>query len=102
MAKNEAASRDMNDEVEEAHQSDPPNARTQIVCECALEGCGRVISISMDEYRQVRNDPRQFAVVPEHFIGDIERIVFENDRFAVVAKREGTPADVVREENPRG
>jgi hypothetical protein len=26
-------------------------------------------------------DPRQFAVVPEHFIGDIERVVYENDRF---------------------
>jgi hypothetical protein len=52
---------------------------------------GRLISISMDEYRLVRNDHRQFAVVPEHFIGDIERIVLENDRFAVVAKRDGTP-----------
>jgi hypothetical protein len=47
-------------------------------------------------------DPRQFAVVPEHFIGDIERIVYENDRFAVVAKREGVPADVARDENARG
>jgi hypothetical protein len=28
MAKNEAASREMNDEVEEAHQGDPPNVRT--------------------------------------------------------------------------
>ena len=101
MARNEAASREMNDEVEDAHQGDPPNARTQIVCECALQGCGRVISISMDEYRQVRNDPRQFAVVPEHFIGDIERIVLENDRFAVVAKREGTPADVARDTDPQ-
>jgi hypothetical protein len=56
----------------------------------------------VDEYRHVRMDPRQFAIVPEHFIGDIERIVLENDRFAVVAKREGTPADVARDENPRG
>jgi 23S rRNA-/tRNA-specific pseudouridylate synthase len=47
-------------------------------------------------------DPRQFAVVPEHFIGSIEWIVYENDRFAVVAKREGMPADVARDENPRG
>jgi hypothetical protein len=48
--------------------------------------CDRSIDITMDEYRHVRMDPRQFAVVPEHFIGDIERIVYENDRFAVVAK----------------
>jgi len=47
-------------------------------------------------------DPRQVAVVPEHFIGDIERIVYENDRFAVVAKRQGMPAAVARDENPPG
>lgn len=43
----------------------------------------------MNEYRQVRIDSRQFAVVAEHFIGEIERIVFENGRFAVAMKRDG-------------
>ena len=85
MAKNEAASREINDQVEEAHQLDPPGRRFQIACECALKTCGRAITISVDEYRHVRMDPRQFAVVPEHFIGNIEWIVYENDRFAVVA-----------------
>jgi hypothetical protein len=42
------------------------------------------------------------VIVPGHFLGDIERIVYENDRFAVVAKREGVSADVAKEENPRG
>jgi hypothetical protein len=102
MAKNEAASRETNEEVERSHEVDPPGRRIQISCECALNTCGRVITITVDEYRHVRMDPRQFAVVPEHFIGDIERIVYENDRFAVVVKREGTPADVARDENPRG
>ena len=102
MAKNEAASRETNEEVEQAHQVDPPGRRIQISCECALKDCGRVIAISLDEYRHVRMDRRQFAVVPEHFIGDIEWIAYENDRFAVVVKREGVPADEAREENPRG
>ena len=102
MAKNEAASREINEEIEEAYQGEPPSNRLDIVCECALKMCDRSIDITLDEYRHVRMDPRQFAVVPEHFIGDIERIVYENDRFAVVAKREGVPADVARDENPRG
>jgi hypothetical protein len=42
------------------------------------------------------------VVLPGHFVGDIERIVFENDRFAVVAKREGVPAEVAIEEKPQG
>jgi hypothetical protein len=62
----------------------------RIACECALRSCDEVIEITMAEYQDVRSDARQFAIVPEHFIGDIERIVFEND-FAVVAKRAGTP-----------
>ena len=62
--------------------------------------CDRTIDITMAEYRMVRSDPRQFAIVPEHLIGDIERIIYQNERFAVVSKREGTPADVAIEENP--
>ena len=69
--------------------------------QCALDGCGRVIAITVTEYRQVRGDPRQFAIVPEHVVGDIERIVSQDDRFAVVAKREGTPAEVAIEETQR-
>jgi hypothetical protein len=102
MAKNEAASREINEKIEEAYQGEPPANRIDIVCECARMTCDAAIDITLDEYRHVRMDPRQFAVVPEHLIGDIEWIVYENDRFAVVAKREGMPADVARDENPRG
>ena len=102
MAKNEAAFRELNEEIEAAHEGAPPSNRFDMVCECALEMCERAIDITMDEYLQVRSDLRQFAIVPDHFIGDIERIVNENDRFAIVAKREGTPADVARDGIARG
>jgi len=102
MALNEAASREINEEIEQAHRDEPTGRLMTITCECALRSCDRLIEITMAEYQDVRSDPRQFAIVPEHFIGDIERIVFENDRFAVVAKRAGTPADVVTENEPRG
>ena len=93
MALNEAASREINEEIEQAHHDDPPGWQMRIACECALKSCERRSSRSRwRSTRDVRSDARQFAIVPEHFIGDIERIVFENDRFAVVAKRPGTPA----------
>jgi hypothetical protein len=101
MALNEAASRETNEEIEQAHHGDPPGRRMSIACECALKSCDRIIEITMAEYQEVRSDATRFAIVPEHFIGDIERIVFENDRFAVVAKRAGTPAEVVTETDPR-
>ena len=93
MALNEAASREINEEIEQAHHDDPPGRQMRIACECALKSCDEVIEITMAEYQDVRSDARQFA--------DIERIVFENDRFAVVAKRAGTPADVVTQTDPR-
>src|SRR5215211_3580010 len=101
MAKNEAASREINEEIEDAYEGESSANRIDIVCECARMTCDAAIDITLDEYRHVRIDPRQFAVVPEHSIGDIERIVYENDRFAVVAKREGVSADVARNEDPR-
>jgi hypothetical protein len=49
----------------------------------------------------VRADPLQFAVTRDHVMADVERVV-ETDRYDVVAKREGTPAAVAIEEDPRG
>ncbi|HET9249262.1 MAG TPA: hypothetical protein VFP13_04885 [Actinomycetota bacterium] len=102
LARNEVASRDLNEEIELAYEGAPPSNRFDMVCECASRLCERAIDITMHEYLLLRSDPRQFAIVPEHVVGDIERIVYENDRFAVVAKREGTPADVARDGELRG
>jgi hypothetical protein len=102
MAKNEAASREINEKIDEAYRGEPPANRIDIVCECARMTCDAAIDITLDEYGDVREDARHFVIFPGHFVGDIEWIVFENDRFAVVAKREGVPAEVARDENPRG
>ncbi len=72
-----------------------------MVCECGLEDCDRLLAISIAEYEQIRSDPRQFAVVRDHIKADVERVVSETDRFVVVQKREGTPARVAVEEDPR-
>ena len=55
-----------------------------------------------EEYERIRKDPRQFCVIEEHVIRDIETIVEDNDRFAIVAKRQGTPAEVAIRTDPRG
>src|SRR5215203_3734503 len=95
MATNEASSREINERIEEAYHGEPPANRIDIVCECARMICEAAIDITLDEYEHVRKDARHFVILPEHF-ADIERIVFENDRFAVVAKRDGVAADVAR------
>jgi hypothetical protein len=102
LARNEVASREINEKIEEAYQGEPPANRIDIVCECARMTCDATIDITLDEYEDVRENARHFVINPGHVAGDIEWIVYENDRFAVVAKREGVPADVARDENPRG
>src|SRR5207248_11713908 len=100
LARNEAAARDINERLDEAHPAEPEQ-NIRIVCECGREACDRVIAITPAEYEQIRSDPIQSVVVHDHVIGDIERVLIETDRFAVVAKREGVPAEVAVEEDPR-
>jgi hypothetical protein len=58
--------------------------------------------MTLAEYESVRADPRQFAVARGHVLAEVERMVSETDRYSVVAKKEGTPAAVAVEEDPRG
>jgi hypothetical protein len=104
VAKNEATSREINEKIEDAHEegSQSRDDPIRMVCECGQEECDRLLAITLREYDQVRSDPRQFVVVHEHVIVDVDRIIQEADRFVLVAKREGTPAAVATEEDPRG
>jgi hypothetical protein len=97
---NEAAARDINERLEDAHPTEP-GKYIRMVCECGREVCDRVVAITPAEYEQIRSDPVQFVVVHDHVIDDVERVLFETDRYAVVAKREGIPAEIAIQEDPR-
>jgi hypothetical protein len=101
IARNEATSRHINEGLEEAHEGSPSDRYIRVVCECGRDSCDRVIAITVPEYEGVRSDSRRFALVRDHVIADIEQVVDENDRFVVAIKREGTPAEVASEEDPR-
>ena len=100
MAQNEAASREINERIEQSHESASREGQIRMLCECGREDCERVLAITTAEYRHIRSEPERFAVAEDHVIPDLERVVFETDRFVVVAKREGTPAEVAAEEDP--
>src|SRR5678815_4327769 len=78
MAKNEAASREINEKIQEAYQGEPAANRIDIVCECARMTCDAAIDIALDEYEDAREDALHFMIIPGHFVGDIEWIVYEN------------------------
>ena len=101
LAKNEATSRQINEGIEDAHAGTSSTRQIRMVCECGMDPCERLMAITLSEYEQVRGEPTQFVIVRDHLIDDIERLVYETDRFVVVAKREGTPAEVAVAEDPR-
>jgi hypothetical protein len=101
-ARNESTTREINEDIEQAHQAASTPDHVRMVCECGRLECDRVIAITIAEYESVRADPRRFVVARDHVIADVERVVAETDRYAVVAKRQGTPAAVAIEEDPRG
>ena len=94
LALNEALFRETNERVEERVRL---FVRDQemfgILCECASLDCKQRITLSRDEYAQVRSDPTQFVVKPGHTVEEIEEVVLRNERFEVVRKR-GVAADV--------
>jgi hypothetical protein len=102
VARNESTTRQINEDIEQAQKAAPTPDHVRIVCECGRLECDRVIAITIAEYESLRADPRQFAVAHDHVTADVERVVTQTDRYAVVAKRPGTPEAVAVEEDPRG
>jgi hypothetical protein len=100
VAKNEAADRELNKQIEESYESHPADSYMDIVCECAMTDCDVFLKVMKAEYEDVRADARQFMVVRDHVDPDVEDVVRETDRFTVVAKREGEPAEIARQTDP--
>jgi hypothetical protein len=101
IAKNEAVSREINEGIEEAMTSVSPEGYVRMLCECGRPSCDRLIAIAVAEYEDARDDPRRFVVAAEHVIPDVERVVAETERYVVVEKREGAPAEIAEESDPR-
>lgn len=101
LARNEATARDLNERIEQSHVKASREGYIRMLCECADPACDRVIAISLPEYESVRRDGRRFVVADGHVCGDIEQVMSETDRFTIVEKRSGTPAEVAQEEDPR-
>jgi hypothetical protein len=100
-AHNEAVARDLNEGIEAAHEEAGREGYVPMLCECGKADCEHVVPMTLEEYEAVRDDPRHFAVAPEHLLVQVERVVEDEGRFLVVEKRPGVPATVAEDEDPR-
>jgi hypothetical protein len=102
VARNESTARAINERLQRGQRDqDEPAEHLRILCECRSLDCDRVIALTVAEYEHVRADPREFLVVADHVVGDVERVVARTDRYVVVAKRKGPAAAIAVEEDPR-
>jgi hypothetical protein len=88
-ARNEALWREVNeriDEVDEAFRVLPDDSLLQFHCECGREGCGEMVSLTPEEYHEVRSQSDRFAVFPGHEQPALERTIMRTDRYVLVDK----------------
>ena len=68
------------------------------ICECSDETCVAKVSLTLEQYDELRALPARFVVVPGHEASPlIERVVFRNDGFVVVRKVPAVVEDVLRQ-----
>lgn len=70
-------------------------------CECGDPACKAQIHLSRAEYEDVRASARLFAIAVNHENPEADRVVSENNRFAVVDRPFGPHYRIARATDPR-
>ena len=100
LAQNEALFREVNERVNSLATDHSSAASYEYVCECSNPDCTFQIPLGASEYEAVRANPRQFVVLPEHHVPEIENVVTEADRYWIVRKI-GEEGEFVEKLDPR-
>ena len=103
MTENETLFREVNDRVEDTVEQfhDAGNASAvEFFCECANADCTFRISLTHAEYDAVRADPRQFVVLPLHFMPEVETLVTKTEGYWLVQKT-GEAGEYAEKLDPR-
>jgi hypothetical protein len=87
MARNEVLFREVNERVQEIEGGSASDT-ILVVCECGRANCTAEITLTRDEYTELRSDPVTFAVLPGHVEPSVEYVVTEKDGYVVVRKME--------------
>lgn len=101
VAENEASARAINEDLQDAQAKQPDSQYLRILCECGIRDCEEVLAITQAEYEEIRSDPVRFVLTHGHVDPDVDETIASNDRFVVVAKREGVPEQTAVESDPR-
>jgi hypothetical protein len=101
-AQNEVRFRDQNEWIEKASDSFGGYPLTETyVCECGDGACRDTIELTRSEYESVRSEATRFVLAPNHENPEVECVVTEGSRFAVVDKFEALARRIALATDPR-
>jgi hypothetical protein len=88
IARNDAIFREANEGIRDAAQEYDLEGRIPFVCECADPNCRELLRLTLDDYRQIRSDPRHFLNVPGHEAAaqGWGEVIARNDQYVTVRK----------------
>ena len=98
---NESVFRNLNEQLKGLAEQFELEDQLLLVCECGYPECDKRLRVPAAEYEQIRADATFFVLVPGHELEDVEEVIAEHGGYNVVKKRDGTPAQVARETDPR-
>jgi hypothetical protein len=92
-ARNEDMMRSVNDRIaaldKSATEWAAPDHQFEFQCECGkTSGCEGRVLMTLAEYERVRRQRDRFAVVPGHETDEVEYVVEQDERYAIVDKRD--------------
>jgi hypothetical protein len=71
------------------------------VCECNAGECESTVTLTRAEYEQVRASGTRFVIAANHENPELDQVIVEGGRFAVIEKLPGATAWAAREADPR-
>jgi hypothetical protein len=103
IGENEALFRQVNERLRDVNDAfGSVTGDFEIVCECGDVDCAERITLTVDEYTDLRSDPRYFAVIRGHVAEDVEEVIRRGDRYDVIQKSPGAPARLAKVTEPAG
>jgi hypothetical protein len=99
---NEAVFREANERIEELNKTFATlTDQLVLVCECGYADCAEKISMTVEEYEELRSNSAHFAIVHGHEIPDVESVVAEREGYDVVRKDDGVARKIAEVTDPR-
>jgi hypothetical protein len=101
-ATNQTRFRAINESIEHMTDAlDVHEPRDVYVCECSDGDCREPIRLTRAEYEVVRAESTYFAIALDHENPEMDRVVSEHERYAVVQKTLRMAVRIARETDPR-